>query len=97
MSVLPCYVWFLTKAAFTRAPDPESGFKSGSQSTWERWSESGFEFSLPPCNATSLDQDLDQNPRVNGAYVPHTVFSRPKITMKAFQLHFHETNCTCSH
>ena len=29
----------------TRAPGPESG----SQSTWERWSESGFESSLPPC------------------------------------------------
>ena len=35
--------------AFTRAPGPESGFKSGSQSTWERWSESAFESSLPPC------------------------------------------------
>ena len=34
---------------FTRAPGPESGFESGSQSTWERWSESGFESSLPPC------------------------------------------------
>ena len=38
-----------SKAAFTRAPGPESGFESGSQSTWERWSESGFESSLPPC------------------------------------------------
>ena len=36
-------------AAFARAPGPESGFESGSQSTWERWSESGFESSLPPC------------------------------------------------
>ena len=24
---------------FTRAPGPESEFESGSQSTWERWSE----------------------------------------------------------
>ena len=39
----------VTKAAFTQAPGPESGFESGSQSTWERWSESGFESSLPPC------------------------------------------------
>ena len=37
------------KAAFTRAPGPKSRFESGSQSTWERWSESGFESSLPPC------------------------------------------------
>ena len=37
------YLWF------TRAPGPESGFESGSQSTWERWSESGFESTLPPC------------------------------------------------
>ena len=28
---------------------PESGFESGSQSIWERWSESGFESSTPPC------------------------------------------------
>ena len=27
---------------------PNPGFESGSQSTWERWSESGFESSLPP-------------------------------------------------
>ena len=88
-------------AAFTRAPGPESRFESGSQYTWERWSESGFESTLPPCkhnqsgsgsgsespckrclcglsldlnpvcfhvnvNATNLDQDLDQNPHVNG-------------------------------
>ena len=53
---------------FTRAPGPKSGFESGSQSTWERWSESGFESSLPPCINT-CNQDLDQNPRVNGAIV----------------------------
>ena len=35
---------------FTQAPGLESGFESGSQSILERWSESGFESSLPPCN-----------------------------------------------
>ena len=34
---------------FAQAPGPESRFESGSQSIWERWSESGFESSLPPC------------------------------------------------
>ena len=38
-----------SRVAFTRAPGPESGSESGSQSTWERWSESGFESSLAPC------------------------------------------------
>ena len=47
-----------------QVPNPDSN-QSGSQSTWERWSESGFESSLPPINANSLDQDLDQNPCVN--------------------------------
>ena len=56
-------------AVFTRAPCPESRFESGSQSTRERWSESGFESTFLCVNATSLDQDLDQNARVNGAYV----------------------------
>ena len=57
----------ITKGAFTQAPGPESGFESGSQPTWERWSESGFESSLPQCKRNQLDQDQDQNPRVNGA------------------------------
>ena len=40
------------RCIYIRAPGPESGFESGSQSTWERWSVSGFESSLPPfkCN-----------------------------------------------
>ena len=40
------HVSLAPKAAFTQTPGPESGFESGSQSTWERWSESGFESSL---------------------------------------------------
>ena len=54
-----------TIVAFTRAPGPESRSKSGSKS-------SGLSLdSNPVClrvNVTNLDQDLDQNPRVNGAY-----------------------------
>ena len=44
-----CACMYVCIAAFTRAPGPESGFESGSQSTWERWSEAGFESSLLPC------------------------------------------------
>ena len=33
----------------SRAPGPQSGFESGSQSTWELWSESGFESRMPSC------------------------------------------------
>ena len=39
-----------------QAPGPESG----SQSTWERWSESGFESSLPLCKCNQSG--------FNGAY-----------------------------
>ena len=61
-SIMCTCVKLVRKAAFTRAPGPESGFESGSQSTWERWSESGVCLRV---NATNLDQDLDQNPHVN--------------------------------
>ena len=35
--------------ALTREPGPDSGLESGSQSTWERWSESGFESRISLC------------------------------------------------
>ena len=34
---------------WTRTPDPKSKLESGSQSTWERWPESGFESRIPSC------------------------------------------------
>ena len=39
----------MSQGVFTRAPGPESESESGSESTRERQSESGFESSLPPC------------------------------------------------
>ena len=48
---------------FTRALGPGSGFKPGSQSTWERWSESG----LPPCNHNQSGSGSGSESRVNGA------------------------------
>ena len=58
-------------AAFTQAPGPKSGFEIWI--TIHIHGRGGLSLdSNPVClrvNATSLDQDLDQNARVNGAYV----------------------------
>ena len=58
------------KGMLTRAPGPESGFESGSQSTCMH-GRGGLSLDLNPVclrvNATNLDQNLDQNPRVNRA------------------------------
>ena len=43
-----------------------SGFESGSQSTFKRWSESG---SNPVYREYNLDQDPDKWSYVNGAYI----------------------------